>query len=66
MAQLCQILVVDDDPDVRELLTDYLSPHGYRVMTADCADAMREVLKTEIPDVVLLDIGLPGEDGLSL
>jgi two-component system phosphate regulon response regulator OmpR len=66
MAQLCQILVVDDDPDVRELLTDYLSPHGYRVVTADCADAMREALKTQIPDVVLLDIGLPGEDGLSL
>jgi two-component system, OmpR family, phosphate regulon response regulator OmpR len=66
MDQVCQVLVVDDDPDVRELLTDYLSTHGYRVAAADCAEAMRTALKIQIPDVVLLDIGLPGEDGLSL
>jgi two-component system phosphate regulon response regulator OmpR len=66
MDQGYQVLVVDDDPDVRELITDYLSTHGYRVAAADCADAMRAALATQTPDVVLLDIGLPGEDGLSL
>jgi DNA-binding response OmpR family regulator len=66
MEQGYQVLVVDDDPDIRELITDYLSTHGYRVTGADCADALRTALATQIPDVVLLDIGLPGEDGLSL
>jgi DNA-binding response OmpR family regulator len=66
MDQVCRVLVVDDDADVREFLTDYLSTHGYLVATADGAEAMRAALKTQIPDVVLLDIALPGEDGLSL
>jgi DNA-binding response OmpR family regulator len=66
MEQGFQVLVVDDDPDIRELIRDYLSTHGYRVTAADCADAMRAALATQTPDVVLLDIGLPGEDGLSL
>jgi DNA-binding response OmpR family regulator len=66
MEQGYQVLVVDDDPDIRELITEYLSTHGYRVAAADCADAMRAALATQTPDVVLLDIGLPGEDGLSL
>jgi two-component system phosphate regulon response regulator OmpR len=66
MDQGYQVLVVDDDPDIRELITNYLSTHGFRVATADCAAAMRASLATRTPDVVLLDIGLPGEDGLSL
>jgi two-component system phosphate regulon response regulator OmpR len=66
MEQGYQVLVVDDDPDIRELITDYLATHGYRVTGVDCADAMRAALASQIPDVVLLDIGLPGEDGLSL
>jgi DNA-binding response OmpR family regulator len=66
MEQGYQVLVVDDDPDIRELISDYLATHGYRVTGVDCADAMRIALASQIPDVVLLDIGLPGEDGLSL
>jgi DNA-binding response OmpR family regulator len=66
MDQGYQVLVVDDDPDIRELITDYLTTHGFRVATVDCADAMRASLARQTPDVVLLDIGLPGEDGLSL
>jgi two-component system, OmpR family, phosphate regulon response regulator OmpR len=66
MEQSYQVLVVDDDPDIRELITDYLSTHGYRVTGVDCADALRAALASQVPDVVLLDIGLPGEDGLSL
>ena len=61
-----QILIVDDDPDIRELIGDYLSGHGYEVAAADGATALRARLKERVPDVVLLDIGLPGEDGLSL
>jgi DNA-binding response OmpR family regulator len=66
MDQGCQVLVVDDDPDIRDLITDYLTTHGYGVTAVDGAEAMRAALATRTPDVVLLDIGLPGEDGLSL
>ncbi len=61
-----KILVVDDDADIRQLLVDYLSDAGYEVATADNADAARAELDGNPPTVVLLDIGLPGEDGLSL
>jgi DNA-binding response OmpR family regulator len=60
------VLVVDDDPDVRDLLYDYLSEQGYEVFSADNAVTARELLAVESPKVVLLDVGLPGEDGLSL
>jgi DNA-binding response OmpR family regulator len=61
-----QILVVDDDGEVRQLLEDYLGGRGYRVRS--CADsvALRQALQSGMPDLVLLDVGLPGEDGLSL
>jgi DNA-binding response OmpR family regulator len=60
------ILVVDDDPIIRELLTDYLEDNQYSVMTAGSATAARELLAEHVPNVALLDIGLPGEDGLAL
>jgi DNA-binding response OmpR family regulator len=66
MAGQATILVVDDDPDIRELLQDYLGEQGYEVITVATADAFRQALAEHEPDVVLLDIGLPGEDGLSL
>lgn len=61
-----RVLVVDDEPDVRDTLADYLGTHGYEVVEADCGNAMRKALEAGVPDVVLLDVGLPGEDGLSL
>lgn len=66
MKEGVQILVVDDDGEVRQLLEDYLGGHGYRVR--GCADSreLRQVLQAGVPDLVLLDVGLPGEDGLSL
>ena len=60
------ILVVDDDAAVRELLTDYLSDNQYTVMSASNGAAARELLAEQVPHVALLDIGLPGEDGLAL
>lgn len=66
MATVNRILVVDDDPDVRSLICDYFGDNGYQVSEADCAAAMRQCIEQGMPDVVLLDVGLPGEDGLSL
>jgi two-component system phosphate regulon response regulator OmpR len=60
------VLVVDDDPDVRELLNDYLSEHGYSVAQAEDGKTARLQLEKQVPNVALLDIGLPGEDGLSI
>lgn len=60
------ILVVDDDPSVRAMLNDYLATHGYTVRCADSGAAMRGALEDALPDVVLLDVRLPGEDGLTL
>ena len=66
MGEQVTILVVDDDPDIRELLEDYLGDQGYKVVALATADAFRQALTEHDPDVVLLDVGLPGEDGLSL
>ncbi|HZX24580.1 MAG TPA: response regulator [Woeseiaceae bacterium] len=61
-----RIMVVDDDPDVREMLQDFLDLHHFEVGMARSADEARELLAAFAPDLILLDIGLPGEDGLSL
>ena len=61
-----RILIVDDDASVRRMLSEYLSSHGYEVREAASGAAMRAELARDEPAVVLLDIGLPGEDGLTL
>ncbi len=60
------ILVVDDDPALRELLQRYLDEQGYRTSTVADGQAMREFMAGETPDLVVMDLMLPGEDGLSL
>ena len=60
------ILVVDDDAAIREMLAEYLVSHGYAVALAGDGTAMRAQLEAELPDLVLLDLRLPQEDGLSL
>ena len=61
-----RVLIVEDDPAVREVLAEYLGGHGYDVVQADRGTAMREAVERNLPDVVLLDVNLPGEDGLTL
>jgi len=61
-----RLLVVDDDASVRAMLREYLEGHGFAVAEAGSGAQMREQLERDLPDVVLLDIRLPGEDGLTL
>lgn len=61
-----RVLVVDDESSIREMLDEYLSKHGYRVSQAESAAGARELLRRESVDLALLDITMPGEDGLSL
>jgi two-component system OmpR family response regulator len=60
-----RILVVDDDPELRRLIADFLSGHGYRVSDVADVAAMRREIEAEAPDLVILDVMMPGEDGLS-
>jgi two-component system OmpR family response regulator len=60
------ILVVDDDTDLRGQIVDYLSEHGYQVHAAADARAMDQILSSAPIDLVVLDVMLPGEDGLSI
>lgn len=60
------ILIVDDDPSLRTLVRDFLVGHSYRVTEADGGQTMREILEEQTVDVVVLDVMMPGEDGLSL
>ncbi len=61
-----RILVVDDEADIRDLLANCLSGYGFEVAAVSDGVAMRAELAREPADLVLLDLGLPGEDGLSL
>ena len=60
------ILLVDDERDIRDPLAAYLSRNGVRVSKADSAAAVRQILSAYAIDLVLLDIMMPGEDGLAL
>ncbi len=60
------ILAVDDEPEVLSMLEEYLGSRGFRVLTATRADEARAILGAERVDLAMLDINMPGEDGLSL
>lgn len=61
-----RVLIVDDDPDLCDLLSEYLAANGLTVAAAGDGAAMRQAMARQMPDVVVLDLMLPGEDGLSL
>ena len=60
------ILIVDDEPDVREVLEEYFVAHGYAVIGAESASAAKAMAAEHAIDLALVDIHMPGEDGLSL
>ena len=60
------MLVVEDEATQRQILTEYLSRQGLRVAAVSNGALMREAIAAELPNVVLLDVGLPGEDGFIL
>lgn len=61
-----QILVVDDDPGIREALSEFLTRHGYEVRSAGDAVEMDRELSLARPDLIVLDVMMPGEGGLSI
>lgn len=61
-----RLLLVDDEPTLREPLAEYLASQGFAVHQAESAALARSEIARELPDLVLLDIMMPGEDGLSL
>ncbi|MEO4001237.1 response regulator [Mesorhizobium sp. CAU 1732] len=66
MEPVPHIAVVDDHRDIRDLVGKYLHQQGYRVSTAENGTALRRLFERGAPDIVVLDIMMPGEDGLTL
>jgi len=66
MAEDAHILVVDDDARLRVLLSRYLAGEGFRVTTAETASEARDKLRFMHPDMLVLDVMMPGESGLTL
>lgn len=66
MTRDIEILIVDDDPSLRALIGEFLGNQGFTVFEADGGVQMREFLESHKVDVVILDVMMPGEDGLSL
>ena len=60
------IVVVEDEATQRQLLVDYLAKHNFRVSGAEDGIGLRRLVERELPALVLLDVGLPGEDGFAL
>src|SRR5882724_5350854 len=65
-AALPHVLVVDDDPTIRDLVSDYLGQHELRVSAVADGQAMQALLGAEVVDLIVLDLKLKGEDGMGL
>lgn len=66
MSAMDHILIVDDDRDIRDLLSEYLQKQGFRTSLAADGRSMRAILSRQSPNLIVLDLMLPGEDGLHL
>jgi two-component system OmpR family response regulator len=66
METLDHVLIVDDDREIRQMVADYLQKNGLRATTAADGREMRALLDTNAFDLIVLDLMMPGEDGLSL
>ena len=66
MSQSPHIVIVDDEAPAREMVGDYLKMHGFAVTLCDGGKALREAIEAAVPDLVVLDLNMPEEDGLSI
>ena len=60
------VLVVDDEPAIVEIVRDYLVDAGFRVSSARSGEEALRLVRSVLPDLVVLDLGLPGVDGLDV
>jgi DNA-binding response OmpR family regulator len=66
MSEMATVLVVDDEPIVRDVVVRYLQRDGFDTLEAGDGDAARAIIESDAPDLVVLDVMLPGTDGLAL
>ena len=66
MTQSPHIIIVDDEAPAREMVGDYLKMHGFTVTLCDGGKNLRVAIETTVPDLVVLDLNMPEEDGLSI
>ena len=66
MSEMTTVLIVDDEPIVRDVVVRYLQRDGYDTLEAGDGDAARTIIESGAPDLVVLDVMLPGTDGLAL
>jgi DNA-binding response OmpR family regulator len=66
MSQSAHLVVVDDEPDLRDGVATFLRRQGFAVSEADGGESLRELMRERPVDLVLLDINMPGEDGLTI
>ncbi len=66
MSQKQHIIIVDDEAPAREMVGDYLKMHGFNVTLCDGGKSLRAAIERTIPDLVVLDLNMPEEDGLSI
>src|SRR5882724_10487101 len=66
MTQSQHIMIVDDEAPAREMVGDYLKMHGFTVTLCDGGKSLRAAIDGSMPDLVVLDLNMPEEDGLSI
>ena len=66
MTQAQHIIVVDDEQPAREMVGDYLRMHGFNVSLCDGGVSLRKAIAQQVPDLIVLDLNMPEEDGLSI
>src|SRR5436309_15799156 len=66
MTQNQHIIIVDDEAPAREMVGDYLKMHGFSVSLCAGGKSLRAAIETSVPDLVVLDLNMPEEDGLSI
>jgi DNA-binding response OmpR family regulator len=66
MTQNQHIIIVDDEAPAREMVGEYLKMHGFAVTLCDGGKALRDAIEASVPDLVVLDLNMPEEDGLSI